>query len=331
MADVRLPAIMVGGRSRVRVATMATPGTDVPAAGEWENCLGGLCVLLWRIEVHKSRIDVLSSRACGHLSVDVVQLMKNPSFRRQYVHEDDIGQLDNVMRALQRGEGDETVFRLPTRNGNTAWLKLSGYADPAHPGYVWGNIADITDIVGAIGAKAGRGTAVPRRTTRPAGIGASFDPAIAEDGRIETVLELLYRNQVGPTFDGILFSDIIQRKNEVVVYSYGQPFDTMEPAQVYSYEGTIAETVIAFGLDHLIVDDTFDSIKAIDWALFIPSGIRSYFAKPFFQGKGLHSVLILCSTSPRQFPESRIGEFEPLYAPFTESVRRWRKAKKKRK
>ncbi len=143
------------------------------------------------------------------------------------------------------------------------------------------------------------------------------------------MLELLYRNQVGPSFEGILFSDIVQRKHEVVVYSYGQPFESMEQAKVFSYEGTIAETVMTFGLDYLIVDDTFDSIKAIDWALFIPTGVRSYFAKPFFQGKGLHSVLILCSTAPRRFPEARIDEFEPLYAPFSEAVRRWRRAAKR--
>ncbi len=308
---------------------MTTIGMDSPLYGEWRNCLGGACVLLWRIEVQKSRIDVLSEKACKHISVDVVQLIKNPDFRRHYVHEDDIEQLNAVIRSLQRGEGGSAVFRLPTRNGGTAWLTFAGYADATNPGYVWGHVSDITDAVAAIRAK-GIATATGRNGHRTTTIAESFDPAIAEDGRIETVLELLFRNQVGPTFEGILFSDIIQRKNEVVVYSFGQPFEGLEQAKVFNYEGTIAETVMTFGLDHLIVDDTFDSIKAIDWALFIPSGIRSYFAKPFFQGKGLHSVLILCSTSPRQFSETRIGEFEPLYAPFSESVRRWRKAKKRK-
>jgi hypothetical protein len=300
-------------------------------AGDLENCLGGSPTLLWRIEVRKSRIEILRCHACDRLPVDVIQLLKNPAFRRQLVHADDLELLNSVMRAAQRGEGGSAVFRIPGRDAGTIWLRLSGYVDPAQPNYVWGNLSDVSDCVAAIREKAGDALApaVPAHKSRTRHPTADvLNPAIGEDGRIEPVLAALFAHQVGPGFEGILFSDIFRRKNKVVVYSHGHPFRGMDQAKVFSFEGTIAETILTFGLDHLVVSDTLDSIKAIDWALFIPAGIRSYFAKPFFDGKTLHSVLILCSTSTDRFPEERIAEFEPLYAPFQRAVKRWRKAVK---
>lgn len=302
--------------------------------GDLENCLGGSSTLLWRIEVQKSRIEILSCHACTNLPVDVIQLLKNPAFRRNLVHVDDIERLDRVMRAVQRGEAGSAVFRVPGRNGRTVWLKLSGYVNPSQAEYVWGHLTDITDCVAAIREMAGdpqAGGASPRRRRPPRSSGGVLPPAIGEDGRIESVLEILFAHQVGPGFEGILFSDIHRRNNKVVVYSHGRPFEGMEQAKVFSFAGTIAENILTFGLDHLVVSDTLDSIKAIDWALFIPAGIRSYFAKPFFEGKTLHSVLILCSTSTGRFPEERIAEFEPLFEPFLHAVKRWRKAVKARK
>ena len=49
------------------------------------------------------------------------------------------------------------------------------------------------------------------------------------------------------------------------------------------------------------MEDTLDSIKSIDWVLFAPHGIRSYFAKPFYTEQGLHAILILASLRPGSF------------------------------
>ena len=289
--------------------------------------------LLWRIEVPKSRIEVLSRHACDHLSVDVIQLLKNPDFRKQFVHPDDLARLNDVMRGARRGEGGSTVFRVPGTNGVTAWLKLSGYVDPSQPDYVWGHLIDITEVIDDLRDKIPR-SAEPSKPTRKkkasTAIEDAFDPQSIDDERIESILEFLFDHQVGPAFEGILFSDIFKRKNKVAVYSHGLPFEGMEQGKIFPFEGTIAETILNLDLDYLVVDDTLDSIKAIDWALFLPAGIRSYFAMPFFRGKTLHSVLILCSTSPDGFPEDRIAEFEPLFAPFEQGVNRWRKAVNKR-
>ena len=90
--------------------------------------------------------------------------------------------------------------------------------------------------------------------------------------------------------NAIMLSDVHPRTNKVFVTGAGTPLADMPPCEEFSYRGTIAEDIDRFNLDHLIVDETMDSIKPIDWALFIPRGIRSYFAKPFYEGKTLRTV-----------------------------------------
>ncbi|HCR12137.1 PAS domain-containing protein [Solidesulfovibrio sp.] len=125
-------------------------------------------------------------------------------------------------------------------------------------------------------------------------------------------------------FDAILFSDIHVNKNKVFVYSFGEPFANMAQGEMYSYKGTIAQDIERFKLDHIIVDDTIDSIKAIDWALFIPKGIRSYFAKPFYQRGVLKAVMILCSLKPNAFDSDGLDEYSILFEPFRRAVQTWR-------
>lgn len=130
-------------------------------------------------------------------------------------------------------------------------------------------------------------------------------------------------------FEAILFSDIQARKNRVAVYGAGAAFASMAEGEVFSYEGTIAQQIELFRLDHLIVDDTLESIKAIDWALFIPKGIRSYFAKPFYQRGTLRAVLVLCSREPNAFPASGLPEYTCLFEPFEAAIKSWRAAQRR--
>ena len=97
-----------------------------------------------------------------------------------------------------------------------------------------------------------------------------------------------------------------------------------------SLSNSLAENIDRYGLDHLIMEDTFSSIKAIDWALFIPHGIRSYFAKPFYERKTMRSVLIICSTERNRFSESAIHRYALLNAPFLKGLKNWRRATKGR-
>ena len=57
------------------------------------------------------------------------------------------------------------------------------------------------------------------------------------------------------------------------------------------------------------MEDTAKSIKPIDWALFIPHGIRSYFAVPFFHENVLRDVVIFCSTTPSAFSPDNIQPY----------------------
>lgn len=123
------------------------------------------------------------------------------------------------------------------------------------------------------------------------------------------------------TCDSLMYSDIHVRKNIVVVHGAGGPLEGMDDGETFSFQGTIAEDIVRFGLDHLEVEDTMDSIKPIDWALFIPRGIRSYYAKPFFERGALRTVLIMCSTEPDHFSGNAPDAFSHLLDPVAKVVR----------
>ncbi|MDO4840020.1 MAG: hypothetical protein Q3990_05030 [Desulfovibrionaceae bacterium] len=136
-------------------------------------------------------------------------------------------------------------------------------------------------------------------------------------------LEMLYEMHAGD-LDGLLFSDIQSQKGQVVVYGVGPAFRSLAWGTEHAYEGTIAQDIERFGLTSLTVEDTLDSIKSIDWVLFTPQGIRSYFARPFYGSSGLHAVLILASRRPGAFDTEAERLFASLYAPFEEVVSVWR-------
>ncbi len=126
-------------------------------------------------------------------------------------------------------------------------------------------------------------------------------------------------------YDALLFSDVHIRKNMVMVYGAGVPFAGVKQAESFSYKGTIAEDIERYGLESLVVDDTQDSIKPIDWALFVPRGIRSYFAMPFYSRTVLRTVLILCSTTPGFFAGKRPDDYLALLKVINGAVRAWRR------
>ncbi len=105
-----------------------------------------------------------------------------------------------------------------------------------------------------------------------------------------------------------------------------QVFKNLKFGESFAYEGTIAENIEQYKLDHLIIENTMNSIKAIDWALFTPHGIRSYYAKPFYERNVLRTILILCSKEPNAFSEKHIRDYDLLSEPFIQGLKNWRKA-----
>jgi hypothetical protein len=144
---------------------------------------------------------------------------------------------------------------------------------------------------------------------------------------ITTVLEtVLFSPLVAGRFDAVMFSDVHVKKNKVYVYAAGTPSLDIKNGAQFAYKGTIAEDINHFSLDHLTVDDTQESIKPIDWALFVPQGIRSYFARPFYSRKALRTVLILCSRTPGAFNGSTSEDFDDLFTPLNEAIKSWRRS-----
>ena len=130
-----------------------------------------------------------------------------------------------------------------------------------------------------------------------------------------------------PGIDGLMFSDIQSTHGKVEVYGVGRLFEKLKWGAAHAYEGTIAQDIERFSLESLIVEDTLDSIKSIDWAMFIPCGVRSYFAKPFYSAEGLHAVLIFASATPGNSRALNEAVFSSLYEPFVHAIARWRSIK----
>jgi hypothetical protein len=294
-----------------------------------EECLGGMAALLWRVEIQKARLEILNRHGFNHLGMDAVQLLKNPNYREQYTYGDDLMELNTAMRAVQKGQTTSIVFRVIVQEGETIWLKLASYVDPQRPGYVWGHLIELSDVVNDLQNQ-------PRLSLEPESqkshlsftVGADLLSQVSNQQKMEDILSYLFQHQEGSKFDAILFSDVKPNENKVTVHSHGAPFASLEPEKTYPYEGTIAENIVTFKLDHLIVDDTLDSIKPIDWALFIPAGIRSYYAKPIFNKGEIESVLILCSTKPQAFAEAHVKDFTPFFQTFQLAVKNWQKTNK---
>ena len=146
-------------------------------------------------------------------------------------------------------------------------------------------------------------------------------PALTDEGRrkldkarsLSDLLAVLLENQPQDgRADAALLSQIFIAEGHVVVTGVGAPFRGIDAHDTYPYPGSIAENIVLYNLDTLIVEDTSKSIKPIDWALFIPRGIRSYFAIPFFYENVLRDVLIFCSTTPNAFNPDNVQPYRAL-------------------
>jgi len=147
--------------------------------------------------------------------------------------------------------------------------------------------------------------------------------AFATVADVPSLLRLLLDNQPQPPLaDAIMLSRIFISANRVEVTGQGTAFLQTPEGDSYPYEGSIAENIVRFDLDHIIVEDTSRSIKPIDWVLFIPRGIRSYFAKPFFKNGVLHNVLIFCSTEAKRFSGCNVRSYQNLFPLFESALER---------
>jgi len=168
--------------------------------------------------------------------------------------------------------------------------------------------------------------------------GGPAEPGKFKDILVEAVAEKQDINDILDTFlvhpfrdvqfDAILYADVKEKKGKVYVYARGAAFASMKPGSIFDFEGTVSQAIRENRLDFLLMGDTLESTRPTDWALFIPYGIRSYFARAFYHGQKLSSVLFLCSTQPHQFSEDQQKDYELFYPAFLKGLANWRKGKK---
>jgi len=150
--------------------------------------------------------------------------------------------------------------------------------------------------------------------------------SVEKKKKMEDVLDTLLENPYGDfSFEALMYADVQVKKHRVNVYARGEAFKTIDFGASYDYEGTISQMLKENRLEYLIVEDTLESTKPIDWALFIPQGIRSYYAQPFFHGNNLRTVLLFCSTEENRFSEKDREIYELYYPAFSKGLKNWRK------
>ncbi|WP_319542514.1 PAS domain-containing protein [uncultured Pseudodesulfovibrio sp.] len=136
---------------------------------------------------------------------------------------------------------------------------------------------------------------------------------------LESMLKALPQNS--PT-DAIMLSKIFIDEGIVSVTGVGEPFGGELEDLIHPYDGSIAKNIVRFELDKHVVMETSKSIKPIDWALFIPHGIHSYYAQPFFKDGILTCVLIFCSTQKGSYDPDADAPLSAIHQEFFNQLER---------
>jgi len=230
--------------------------------------------------------------------------------------------LQNIYESLifDRCWNGNIVLQWDNQTPHTAKASLRAVSDLGH-NMLWFSLHHVTTQPhGPAERSAEAAASHPSTTSRMAAIGEADD--IAE------ILSLILANQpLPPLADALIYSDVDVANNRVSVYGEGTGLAALSPGFSHPYEGSIAENILNFRLDHLILTETTESIKPIDWALFIPMGVRSYFAMPFYEKGILTTVLIFCSSRPGTFTEENVHAYTPLYPAFLKGLARWKTLK----
>ena len=305
------------------------------------NFIDDFPALLWRIDIIQNKIQYLNSHQIQGLGSEAGLILKNIDFSQRIILKEDAHLPAQFMREVRKGKTAATIFRIKSIEGRIVWIKLTGTVNRKNPRYYLGYMLDVSDTVGVvkniIEKESKKQFIAPRRSHGPGDLEKKkyVDKLIRRlehEIDMPNILQILLDNQYGHmNFDSIIYSDVYAKKNKVVVYSASKVSSSIKQGASFSYEGTIAQNISWHQLSHLIVEDTFSSIKAIDWALFIPQGIESYFAKPFFDRKVVRTVLVLCSTQKNMFFDEYIPDYELLYKPFLLGLTNWRKACRRKK
>ncbi|TIH15932.1 diguanylate cyclase [Marinifilum sp. JC120] len=147
--------------------------------------------------------------------------------------------------------------------------------------------------------------------------------ALAKCNTVKCLLKTMLKTiPTGSSTDAIMFSHISISENKVKVTGAGTPFAKLSENRTHPYEGSIAENIVRFNLKKHVVMETSKSIKPIDWALFIPHGIHSYYAQPFYDNGILTGVLVFCSTKSHGYDADAAAPLHEVYEEFLANMKR---------
>ncbi len=138
---------------------------------------------------------------------------------------------------------------------------------------------------------------------------------------INEILDVMLKNQYNSfIFDAVIYIDLRKKKGKRNLFASGDVINQNQLGIPYDYTGLTKE-ILGNKLDFFIIKDTMKSTNPIDWAFFIPYGIRSYFVKPFFHGAKLTSLLILCSTETNRFTKQETHLYDLYFPTFFKAVK----------
>lgn len=278
--------------------------------------LTGSSILLWQINLLKQSLHVTMHAGWVDFPHDIAKLMKDPAYRETIVQKSDLERLNDALASIRKGQSAQAVFHVQTRGNLSHWCLLVGNAQQGQSAEIYGSLVcvDMNLIAGVEPDFQSR----PEirldeiRTDREDLTDSSLERLkrkLAKSNHRHDWLDIICRWDESDAFEAMLFSDVQQARGKVLVHGAGTAFEDLFEGRSYPYEGTIAEVIVSLDLDYMVVDDTMESLKPIDWALFVPHGIRSYFAVPTFEAGAIRGVLIFCSSQANHFSEDQKNYF----------------------
>ncbi|SDR06224.1 GAF domain-containing protein [Pseudovibrio sp. Tun.PSC04-5.I4] len=286
---------------------------------------GSSPVLLWEIDLHKQRIAAVFESGWSDYPFDLVELLKNPNRRKELLLPEDLPELNNAMHSLQLGQYANAVFRLPDRTGAMKWFKITGEIQNDEELKIFGHLTCVDDILGDANRKpliAKLESAEVRKEQSSSRKTSALTRRLGKQTSVPAMLAIINESQTAPEFQAVMFSHVMAEKEQVAVYYAGSAFEERTQGEIFSFEGTIAEAMITFNMEYMIVEDTMESLKPIDWALFVPNRVRSYLALPIYDEGLITGVFIVCANDPNRFSEAQINHFQILAKPFSAALKK---------
>jgi hypothetical protein len=272
--------------------------------------LAGSSFLFWKINLLKQSLNVTMHAGWADFPHDVAKMMKDPAYREAILRKDDLDGLNQALATIRKGQSAQVVFHIKSSDTLTHWCLLVGNAQQGVADEIYGSLicVEMPLVAKAADPTFNRSNGLPAGKKKagrdlPESRLESLRRELARSDDLYQWLDIICRWEQSDLFEALLFSDVQQARGKVLVYGAGDAFADLHEGRHYPYEGTIAEMIVSLNLDHVVVDDTMESLKPIDWALFVPHGIRSYFAIPAFEAGIIRGVLIFCSSKANHFSE----------------------------